>query len=210
MTEHKDWVIIIILISIVAYLVMLQWLQRKPAVKDFILQSREDAINVFPSWLIISLVNIALLSALISQYIPFIPKPIAEIDFLGYELNKFGYTFFVFSVFYLVKCFLSSIFYLLLGEGNHFLQMYFSASKFYFLLSFLLIALVFTNYYMPIDRYVFFPIILVTLGGIFLFKNLFYLLNKTPILPSKWYYKFLYICTLQFAPIFALWKSLFF
>lgn len=189
---------------------MLQGLQRKPGVKDFILQYREDTSNVFLTWLIISLVNIILLSALVSQYIPFVPRVIDEIHFFGYGLNKFGYTFFVFSIFYLVRCILSLIFYLLIGEGNSFIDMYFSASKFYFLLSFFLIILVFTNYYMLIDRTIFFPIILILLVSVFIFKNIFYLFSKVPILPSRWYYKFLYICTLQFAPVFALWKSLFY
>ncbi|MDO5616201.1 MAG: DUF4271 domain-containing protein, partial [Cruoricaptor ignavus] len=45
---------------------------------------------------------------------------------------------------------------------------------------------------------------------LFSFKILFFTFNKNYILPKEWYYKFLYICTLQFAPLFALSKLLFF
>ncbi|TQE61297.1 DUF4271 domain-containing protein, partial [Leptospira interrogans] len=40
-------------------------------------------------------------------------------------------------------------------------------------------------------------------------KNLVYIFHNQPILPEKWYYKFLYICTLQIVPVLVLWKFLF-
>lgn len=210
MAGNNDWVIIVILTSIVGYLIMLQGLQRTAAVRDFLMQHREDATNHFPSWCIISLINILLLSTLVSQYIPFVPRSIREFDFFGYELNKLGYTFAVISLFYFVKSFLSLLYYLLVGDGKIFPNMYFWVSKFYFLFSFLLIGLVFTNYYMDVDRFFFSFVVMALLGGVFIFKNIFYLLHRESMLPVKWYYKFLYICTLQLAPVFALWKSLFF
>ena len=44
----------------------------------------------------------------------------------------------------------------------------------------------------------------------FLFKQIYYILHSSNILPQKWYYKFLYICTLQIVPVLVLWKLLFF
>lgn len=189
---------------------MLQGIQRKTSLLGFIMQKKEDALNEFPSWLLITLVNVLLLSSLVSSYIPLVPRWVAEVEVLGYGLNKFGYAFGVISAFYFIRCVLTFLYYILVNDGQVFPSMFFRASKFYFIWSFILIALVFTNYYMPIDRSLFFKIFLIFIPLSFSAKIIFYLFHREPILPTKWYYKFLYICTLQISPLFALWRMLFF
>ncbi|WP_232815864.1 DUF4271 domain-containing protein [Chryseobacterium capnotolerans] len=73
-----------------------------------------------------------------------------------------------------------------------------------------MIILCVTHYYFPIDRNKIFPYYFFFFAFVFIFKVFFYLFHKNKILPEKWYYKFLYICTLQIAPLLLLWKLLFF
>ena len=184
------------------------------------MQKFADSSNNLLSWLIISFVSTLLLATLISQSIPIVPKKISDVHFFGYELNKFGFTFLALIIFYSLKSMLSYVFYAGTGSLKKWTLFQFTASKFYFTLSLVLMMLCVYQYFYNVndlqlinnfkphdlqlfDYYAFGFVF------VFLFKIFFFLLSPNSILPEKWYYKFLYICTLQFAPVLVLWRVLY-
>ncbi|SEM58873.1 protein of unknown function [Chryseobacterium taichungense] len=208
--ENNDWVIFILLGCIFLYLFMMNIVEREANLRDFLIQKYYDASNNLPSWVITSCVTALTLSVLISQYIPTVPKFVADLQVLGYQLNKFGFCLIAVILFYLIRTSLGFLFFQSIGDGKKWTTFYFTATKFYFILSFLLIILCVIHYYFPIDRNKMFLYYLFFFSFVFIFKLFFYLFHKNNILPEKWYYKFLYICTLQIAPLLLLWKLLFF
>ncbi|TXJ00074.1 MAG: DUF4271 domain-containing protein, partial [Chryseobacterium cucumeris] len=120
---------------------MMNVIERDASLKDFLLQKYFDASNNLPSWIITSCVTTLTLSVLISQYVPIVPKYIADLQLLGYQLNKFGYTLLAVLLFYLTKSTLGFLFYQSIGDGKKWTIFYFTSTKFYFILSFLLIIL---------------------------------------------------------------------
>jgi Domain of unknown function (DUF4271) len=208
--EHNDWVIFILLGCIFLYLFMMNVVEREANLKDFLLQKYFDASNNLPSWVITSCVITLTLSVLISQYIPVVPKYVADLQILGYQLNKFGFCLIAVIFFYAIKSSLGFLFFQSIGDGKKWTVFYFTSTKFYFVLSFLLIILCVTHYYFPIDRNKMFLYYIFFFSFVFIFKVFFYLFHKNNILPEKWYYKFLYICTLQIVPVLVLWKFLFY
>ncbi|MCS3867760.1 hypothetical protein J3D55_000676 [Chryseobacterium ginsenosidimutans] len=208
--ENNDWVIFILLGCIFLYLFMMNIVEREANLKDFLLQKYFDASNNLPSWVITSCVIALTLAVLISQYVPTVPKFVADLQIAGYQLNKFGFCLIAIVLFYLIKSSLGFLFYQSIGDGKKWTVFYFTSTKFYFILSFLLIILCVTHYYFPVDRNKLFLYYLSFFAIVFIFKVFFYLFHKNKILPEKWYYKFLYICTLQIAPLLLLWKLLFF
>lgn len=210
LTEHNDWVIFCILGSIFAFIILLYIFHREANLKDFLMESIQDSNNIAPSWILISVVNCVLISVLLSRFIPVVPGFIFDIRIFGYQLNKFGFTFFSLIGFYIVKNFLSFLFYSSVGNGKSLKGLTLVASKFYFLESVGLIILCFALYFYPVDLVIFFRVIMFFLGLLFILKNLIYIFHNQSILPEKWYYKFLYICTLQIVPVLVLWKFLFY
>lgn len=209
-TEHNDWVIYCILASIFAYIVVLYVFNREANLKEFLAQKAEDSNNLPPSWTIISLVRSLLIAVLLSQFIPVVPRFISDFRFFGFQLNKFGFTFLAVIAYDLLKNLLTFLFYNSVGAGKNLKELALISSKYYFLESLGLIAAVFALYYYPIDRVEFFHVLIVILLSLFVLKNLIYLFHNQSILPEKWYYKFLYICTLQIVPALVLWKFLFY
>ncbi len=208
--EHNDWVIFSIIGTVVSLLVMLQYLNRDGNLREFLTQSSAAAINVFQSWVIISVVLCLMLSVVLSQYIPVIPKFVERISLFGYSLNKVGYTFIIITLFYFLKATFTFIFFSSVGQDKKWGSLFFVASKFYFVFTILLIIVAFLNYYIFNDEPIVLRISLLFVAFVFIFKQFFYLFNKNKILPDQWYYKILYICTLQIAPLFALGRLLFF
>ncbi|SDL54472.1 MULTISPECIES: DUF4271 domain-containing protein [Chryseobacterium] len=207
--ENNDWVVFTLIVCIFLYIFMMNVVERDANLKDFLLQKYYDASNNLPSWIITSIVTALCMSVLISQYIPFVPKYIADIQPFGYQLNKIGYTVIIVSLFYITRAVLGYLFYQSIGDGKKWSIFYFTSTKFYFIFSILLIILCIAHYYFPIDRNEAFVYYLGFFCFTFIFKVFFYLFHRNNILPQKWYYKFLYICTLQMAPILMLWKLLF-
>ncbi|MDQ1098453.1 MULTISPECIES: DUF4271 domain-containing protein [Chryseobacterium] len=208
--ENNDWVIFILLGCIFLYLFMMNIVEREASLRDFLLQKYFDSSNNLPSWIITSSITTLTLATLISQTIPTVPQFISEIQISGFQLNKFGYTLLVIAFFYLSKSALGFMFYHSTGDGKKWAVFYFTATKFYFILSFILIVLCIVHYYFPVDRHELFFYYLIFSLFVFIFKIFFYLFHRNNILPQKWYYKFLYICTLQITPLLLLWKLLFF
>ncbi len=134
--ENNDWVIFILIGCIFLYVFMMNIIERDASLKDFLLQKYFDASNNLPSWIITSCVIALTLSVLISQYIPVVPKFIADLQVFGYQLNKFGYT--LLAVMFFLSDKINIRFFILseYRDGKKWTIFYFTATKFYFILSF--------------------------------------------------------------------------
>ena len=189
---------------------MLLYLHRDSSVRVFLLQKFSDSSNNFLSWLIVSGVFTVLLATFLSQSIPIVPKKISDIQVFGYELNKFGFTLFSLILFYSFKSGLSYIFYAGTGSHKRWKLFQFASSKFYFTFSLLLIILCIYQYYFDVNNLQLFDYYFFGFVIIFLFKIFYYFLSHNQVLPERWYYKLLYLCTLQIAPILVIWRLLYF
>lgn len=208
--ENNNWVFISIFISILVLVLSFFYLNREVTLKEFITQKIEEASNVSLTWLVVSVVFCLQISVLFSQYVPILPRWIEELSIAGYSLNKFGYIFLIFSSFYLVRFILTLCFYSSIGHIKNIEHLQFSASRFYFFGSIVMMVLVFVNYFLDLDKQILLPILLAIQVGIFVFKLISYFVGRKENLPTQWYYKLLYICTLQILPLFALWRLVFF
>lgn len=208
--ENNDWVITTVLIGLVVLTMVYIYLNREVSLKEYLTQNVEDASNAFLTWLIVSVVFCAQMTVLMSQYLPSVPRVIEDIQLLGYQINKFGYFFGVIILFYLVKAGMGFFFFASINQVQNYQNQYFLSSRFYFCYTILLFILIFINYYINIDKQNFLSILLVFNVIMFLFKIILYLFHKNKILPNQWYYKILYICTLQIAPIYAVWRLLYY
>lgn len=216
--ENNDWVVYILLLCTALYLFLMNVLQRDASIKSYLLQDLSETNNVSQTWMIIGVINTLLVATIISQYIPVVPQVLENLQINGYQLNKFGFALLAVSAFYLAKSVFSFLYFQTLGVGRNWKMFCYASSKFYFLLSLLLVIICFMHYYFGmnfnghyfrIDSAAAFPIYLFSAFILLSFKNFYYLITKTNILPFSWYYKILYICTLQIAPVLALWKLLF-
>lgn len=208
--QQNDWVVFIITGCIFLYIFMLLSLQRDSSVREFLTQKFPDSNNNFPGWVIISVVFCLVFSAFLSQYLPVVPKKISNINLFGYELNKFGFTLSVITAFYFIKNFLTYVFFAGTGAIKKWSLFYFTVSKFYFCVSIILIFLCVISYFYPQNELQRLPYYFGGFVILFSFKQFFYFFHKNDFMPQKWYYKLLYICTLQIVPVLVLWKVLFF
>ena len=189
---------------------MLLSLKRDSTVREFLRQKFPDSVNNFLSWVIISVVFCVLFAAFISPFIPIVPEKVQAFSFFGFELTKFGFALATISVLTLLRCLFSYLFYAGTGSLKKWEIFYFTASKFYFCASVGLMILCVINFYFTVNPFKAFGIYTSLFFLLFIFKLLFYLLHANNVLPAKWYYKFLYICTLQIVPLIVLWRVLFF
>lgn len=208
--EHHDWVIFGIFGCIVALVLTFTYLNRESTLKEFFVQKKEDATNIFLIWMVISVVFCVQLTTLVSQYLPSVPELIDTLNVLGYTLNKFGYVFLVLGCFFLLRTVFTFFFYSSVNQMKNFNTLVFSVTRYYFVIGIVLMVFNFINYYILINKEFFLRFIFISLLSFFIFKQFFYLFNKNEVLPKQWYYKILYICTLQIAPLFAVWRLLFF
>ena len=208
--ENNDWVIFILLGCAFLYVFMMAGLLRDSTVKEFILQEYTDAGNGFIIWIIVGFVFCLTFSVMISQYIPIVPEPFAKIGLAGYQLNKFGFSLIAVLLFYLSKSLAGYLFFQFTGNGKRWPVFYFTGTRYFFAASLVLMALCIVHYFFPVDHHIIFPYYVAAVAAALIFKILYYLLHRSNILPEDWYYKFLYICTLQIVPAIALWNLLFF
>ncbi|WP_228438146.1 DUF4271 domain-containing protein [Chryseobacterium sp. 6424] len=207
--QQNDWVVFLLIGCIFLYVFMLRSLKRDSSVLEFLLQKFPDSANNFLSGIIISLVFSLVFSALISPNIPVVPKFVTDYRLLGYELNKFGFTFMVVTLYYILRTILSYLFFAGTSAGTRWELFSFVASKFYFCFSVVLMVFCVLQFYFPLDREVMLQVFFYSIIALFSGKLLYYIFHKDRVLPQKWYYKFLYICTLQIIPVLVLWKLLF-
>lgn len=210
LVENHDWVIYSIFGCIVALVFALLSLNREVSLKDFLVQKYEDAANSYLTWLVVSAVFCVQASVLVSQYLPGVPQWLGQWSVAGYTANKFGYALLIVTLFYFIRNMLTFLFYSATGQDKNYHHLFFAASRLFFIASIIVMILNFVNYYIDTDKYFFLQVLFALTLFFFIFKQFFYLFNRLAVLPEEWYYKILYICTLQIVPVLVLWKVLFF
>lgn len=206
---NYDWVIGILLLTILVLVVVFQYLQREAKLRVFFTQNFIDSGNIFPTYLLVSFIYVLLFSTFFAFYLPVIPPEVEKFSLFGYSLNRFGFVLLVSSLYYLLRFFLTFFFYSSIGEDRKWARLYFVTSKFYMALSFVLMAGILLVYFFEFNALTLLRFSLLIALLLFVFKLFFYLFNRNYFLPKAWYYKILYICTLQFLPVLVLWKLLF-
>lgn len=205
--ENNDWVIIGVFLCIVALLLVSSYLNKGLPLTRFLNQGLQDTVNVWITWVLVSLVFCVLFSILVCDYLP--TSPLLLENFTGYYWSKFGYSFLVITSFYMIKMGFTYFFYYCINQVKRLRKLYFQALKLYLKASIFIIILIFVNYFLEIDKYYYFYFLIFVSFLFFLIKNMTYLMDKNQALPEFWYYKLLYICTLQIAPLFVLWRLFF-
>lgn len=209
--EQQDWVIYCIVGVILSYLILFKTLHRNVSLVEFLFQPYENTNNNILSWFFTTLLFSVSFSVLFSQYIPVVPKFISEnISFFGFQFNKFGFILTSLLLFYLIKNILVYLFYGSIQELKKFGKYSFVAQKYYLVYSFVFLLLSFIHYYLPVDKHKIFTFYVLISIIAFALKLLLYLFHNQRILPEEWYYKILYICTLQILPSLLIWKFWFF
>jgi hypothetical protein len=209
--EQQDWVIYCIVGVLFAYIIMFKTLHRDISLVEFIAQPFENSNNNFLSWLFTTILFSVSFSVFFSQFIPIVPQYITEnLKFFGVVFNKFGFLFTTLLLFYAIKCGITYLFYGSIQELSKFGAYTFVAQKFYMVYSVVILIMSFILYYLPIDKQKFFIVGISMVILAFFLKITIYLFHNQRILPGEWYYKFLYICTLQILPALVMWKFWFF
>lgn len=207
--EQHDWVIFCILACIFIFIFSFIFLHRDASIKDFLLLKKEESSNIVLSWILTSVAFTIMCSVCLSQFVPTIPKSISNISFFGLSLNKFGFTFISVCLFFFSKTVLTFFFYSWLGYKKLLINLYTISNKYYFLYCIGFVAAALSLYYYDVDSLNFLYVIMICCTILFILKLCLIWYNKPQTLPREWYYKILYICTLQIAPLMMLWKLLF-
>ena len=209
--EQQDWVIYCIVGVILSYLILFKTLHRNVSLVEFLIQPYENTNNNILSWFFTTLLFSVSFSVLFSQYIPVVPKFISEnISFFGLQFNKFGFILTSLLLYYLTKNVVIYLFYGSIQELKKFGRYSFVAQKYYLVYSLVFLLLSFTHYYLQVDKHKIFIFYVLLSILAFTLKIFIYLFHNQRILPEEWYYKILYICTLQILPSLLLWKFWFF
>lgn len=209
--ENKDWIIYSIIAIIVLYIFTSRVINKGLSLTDFLFLPKENTGNLYVNYSLISLAYVFILSVFLSPHLPIIPQWVAEhVVFQGYTLNKLGFTFLSFSLFYLSKCLLSYLFFKSSFSIKNWNWFVFKLNKFYGVLVALFTLLTIFEYFTPLTTHISLTHYLGILIIILLAKVMLLLFNRDPVFPNGWYYKFLYICTLQITPYLAIVKFLFF
>ena len=190
-----------------SYLILFKTLHRNISLAEFIMQPYENTNNNVLSWFFTTILFSLSFSVLFSQYIPVVPKFVAEnFSLLGVQFNKFGFLLTSLLLFYIVKNIIIYLFYGSIQELKKFGKYSFVAQKYYLIYSFVILALSIIHYYLSINKHKMFIFYVFVLIFAFLLKLSIYLFHNQRILPKEWYYKILYICTLQILPALLIWK----
>lgn len=190
-----------------SYLILFKTLHRNISLAEFIMQPYENTNNNVLSWFFTTILFSLSFSVLFSQYIPVVPKFVAEnFSLLGVQFNKFGFLLTSLLLFYIVKNIIIYLFYGSIQELKKFGKYSFVAQKYYLIYSFVILALSIIHYYLSINKHKMFIFYVFVIIFAFLLKLSIYLFHNQRILPKEWYYKILYICTLQILPALLIWK----
>lgn len=189
---------------------MFRALHRGISLYNFLAQPFEDVNNVYLSWAVTTILHSVSFSILFSQYIPLVPKFITDYcSFLGIEFNKFGFMLTTVLVFYFLKNIITYFFFASVENLKNYAQYAHAAQKYYLVYSMVILIISVLHFYLPLDPRFSSKIYLGLAVFGLLLKILYYLFYSQPILPRQWYYKFLYICSLQILPILVVWKFCF-
>lgn len=184
-------------------------LYQHPTVWHYLKAPQVPSVNNLAFYVIVSGVCTALLAALLSGYVPLLPAWTDELRVAGIGLNPFGYTWWVLSLTDAVRVLLTFLLFSATGNAQRWAHFYYFMAKYQVVYSFPLLVLCIARYFFPVDVYHFGEILLITLGLSFIIKIALTLILRPEVLPSPWYYKLLYICTLQFSPVLLVAQLLF-
>ncbi len=208
--SHPDWVIYSVIGIAFSYILMFKTLHRDVSLYDFLMQPLENVNNTNLSWAITTILHCASFSVLFSQYIPIVPKFITEnFSAFGIEFNKFGFMFTTLLLFYFVKNIVTYFFFASVDNIKNYNYFAYAAQKYYLIYSLVILITSVLHYYLPLNTRLFLKVYLIILFLAFMLKIGYYLFNNQRILPKHFYYKFLYICSLQILPILVVWKFCF-
>lgn len=208
--SHPDWVIYSVIGIAFSYIMMFKTLHRDISLYDFLMQPLENVNNTHLSWAITTILHCASFSILFSQYIPVVPKFITEnFSAFGIEFNKFGFMFTTLLLFYFVKNIVTYFFFASVDNIKNYNYFAHAAQKYYLIYSLVILITCVIHYYLPLNTRLFLKVYLIILFLAFILKIGYYLFNNQQILPKHFYYKFLYICSLQILPILVVWKFCF-
>lgn len=208
--EYKDWVIFSLLGVGFLYVFLFRVLLRDIGLVEYLKLSIEMANNRFQSWVITSLGFIIVLALALVPYLSVTPALFSEyFSIAGYEPSRFGSVLVVVLALWAYRAFFTYFLLASLGDVDRWDRFYFVSTKFFLVYTIVLAAMVVLQYYIPIDRGQMLYVYFVLFGVGFIFKNLIYYYHKQPTLPEEWYYKILYICTLQILPALVVLKFLF-
>ncbi|WKS95255.1 DUF4271 domain-containing protein [Riemerella columbina] len=208
--EHKDWVIFSLLGIGFLYVFVLRVLLRDINLVEFFTLKKEVANNTFQAWLLVSLGFAIAVGLALSSLLPMVPHWFAtEISVWGYQPNKIGSVLLSLLVLFAFRNFFTYFLFASIGDLDRWASFYFVATKFFMGSTLALIALILAQYYLSIDTEWMLYAYMAFFSISFIFKNLVYYFHKDEILPEEWYYKILYICTLQILPFLVVWKFLF-
>lgn len=208
--SHPDWVIYSVIGIAFSYIMMFKTLHRDFSLYDFLIQPLENVNNIHLSWAITTILHCASFSILFSQYIPVVPKFITEnFSAFGIEFNKFGFLFTTLLLFYFVKNIITYFFFASVDNLKNYNRFAHAAQKYYLIYSLVILITSVLHYYLPLNTRLFLKVYLIILFLAFILKIGYYLFNYQQILPKHFYYKFLYICSLQILPILVVWKFCF-
>ncbi|AZZ58750.1 DUF4271 domain-containing protein [Riemerella anatipestifer] len=209
--ENKDWIIYTLLGVGFLYVVMFRVLLRDISLIKFFTLKEEFANNTIQSWVVTSVGFIILAAIALSNILPINPRLFAEyFNVFGYTPNKVGSIILAVVFLFFFRTVSTYFFLASIGEVERWKSFYFLATKFFLGYSLALIVLVLAQNYFPIETEWMIYVYAVFFCMSFIFKNLVYLFHHKTILPDEWYYKILYICTLQILPFLVVGKFLFF
>ncbi|WP_018674701.1 DUF4271 domain-containing protein [Riemerella columbina] len=209
--ENKDWVIYTLLAVGFLYVFIFRVLMREITLLKYLALDLEFVNNRFQTWLMVSAGFVVVAGLALAPFLPVIPEFYHQYDILGgYQLNKLGCVLvtllglFAFRILFTYFLLANS------GELERWQHFYFVTTKIFLVYTLVLTCLVLIQYYIPIpkDWMIYTYLISFIIG--FIFKNLIYIFKRPSILPEEWYYKILYICTLQILPFLVVCKLLFF
>lgn len=208
--EQQDWIVYCIVGAIVGYLLMFRTLHRDVTMVEFLQQPYENTNNNVLSWFFTTFLYCFSYAILFSYYIPVVPKLVVEdLSILGVHLNKFGFLLISLLLFYALKNILIYFFYGSIQSLKKFGHYSFVAQKYFLVYSFVILIFCVLQYYTSVNKESIFLFYLYLQLFAFILKIGIYLFHNQRILPDEWYYKILYICTLQILPNLLVWKFLF-
>lgn len=209
--HNHDWVIFSLLSIGFLYAFTFRIFLREISLKNFFFPKEEHIFsNMFLVWFNFTIGYIVNLCISFSQLLPSTSRLVNEISYDDWILNKIGFSLLCITLFQLFKFILSFIFISNYSDKKFLWKnFYFQSSRAILLQSIFLFGLNLLEFYGQIEKEILLYILIFVFGLFLFIKCCFFLFSRQSFLPNEWYYKILYICTVQILPEVIIWKFLF-
>lgn len=204
-----EWVVWLLLGSLFALVGSFRLLYQHPNAWQYLKAPLVPSVNNLVFYFIVSGISTTLLAALLSSYVSLLPDWVDAWRIQGIGLSPYGYTWWVLALTDLARVIMTFLFFAATGNARSWINFYYMMGKYLAVYSILLMILCCMRYFFPVDVYEFGKVLVICLAIFFSVKILLGLLHRPEALPAQWYYKILYICALQFAPILLVAQLLF-